>query len=214
MFKLEEAIAEWRRRMADGGIAPTELDELESHLRDDLRERIRCGMDPYSAWRAATESLGEAASLKQEYELSRTSEDARRLRRFRILCGAGTAAYAACGIPHFLLCDKFGVTDRVVGIAAVFCLSAYVLAGHRIFRRLPVVTSKRRRTVIGLASAILGNLAVVIFFNTGLQRLNLTEGRLIVVVLWSMTLLVMAGSVLHGLDVAAGRETAGADRAG
>ena len=44
MFDLEQAILEWRRQMTAGGIkAPEVLDELESHLHDDVDSR--CGRD-------------------------------------------------------------------------------------------------------------------------------------------------------------------------
>jgi len=37
MFDLDQAISEWRRQMAAGGIKlPDALDELESHLREEV----------------------------------------------------------------------------------------------------------------------------------------------------------------------------------
>jgi len=42
MFNLEQAILDWRRQMAASGIkAPDVLDELESHLRDDVEAHVR-----------------------------------------------------------------------------------------------------------------------------------------------------------------------------
>ena len=39
MFDLEQAIAEWRKQMLAAGIkAPVPLDELESHLREEVEE--------------------------------------------------------------------------------------------------------------------------------------------------------------------------------
>jgi hypothetical protein len=39
MFDLEQSIATWRRQMLDAGIkAPVPLEELESHLRDDIEQ--------------------------------------------------------------------------------------------------------------------------------------------------------------------------------
>ena len=39
MFNLDQSITEWRRQMLAAGIkTPALLDELESHLRDDVRQ--------------------------------------------------------------------------------------------------------------------------------------------------------------------------------
>ena len=40
MFNLDQSIAAWRQQMVAGGIkSPRVLDELESHLRDDVEEQ-------------------------------------------------------------------------------------------------------------------------------------------------------------------------------
>jgi hypothetical protein len=40
MFNLEQAISEWRRQMIAVGIkTPVPLEELESHLREDVEQR-------------------------------------------------------------------------------------------------------------------------------------------------------------------------------
>ena len=42
MFNLNQAIAEWRKQMAASGInLPEALDELESHLREDVDQQVR-----------------------------------------------------------------------------------------------------------------------------------------------------------------------------
>jgi ferritin-like metal-binding protein YciE len=42
MFDPEQTIAEWRRQMAAGGIkTPEVLNELESHLREDVEQQER-----------------------------------------------------------------------------------------------------------------------------------------------------------------------------
>ena len=52
MFNLDQAIVEWRRQMAAGGIrSPEVLDELESHLRDDVEQQMRLGLDRAAGFR-------------------------------------------------------------------------------------------------------------------------------------------------------------------
>jgi hypothetical protein len=68
MFRLEQSISEWRRRMLAAGIkTPVPLEELESHLRDDVEERIRSGLDAQLAFEAAVERLGRPDPLKNEF---------------------------------------------------------------------------------------------------------------------------------------------------
>ena len=60
MFSLDQAIAEWRRDLAAGGIkSPELLDEMESHLRDDVEHQIRSGTTAGEAWLAAIGRLGD-----------------------------------------------------------------------------------------------------------------------------------------------------------
>jgi hypothetical protein len=68
-FDLEKQIAEWRRQMAGSGIKQPEiLDELESHLRDDVAQQTRSGMNPQDALDAAVVRIGRGAALKQEFK--------------------------------------------------------------------------------------------------------------------------------------------------
>ncbi len=68
MPDLEEKIVEWRKRMAAEGIKKAAvLDELENHLREDIRERLLVGASEEEAFRSAAAGLGSAGSLKTEF---------------------------------------------------------------------------------------------------------------------------------------------------
>src|SRR3954462_13017803 len=68
MFDLESQIRGWRSDLAAAmGNVPEALDELESHLRDDIDRRIRLGADAQSAFEAARAQLGEAGRLAPEF---------------------------------------------------------------------------------------------------------------------------------------------------
>ncbi len=65
MFNLESAIAEWRRQMLSNGIkAPVPLDELESHLREQLANRC---VDQ-KIFNTAVGELGNAHLLRSEFK--------------------------------------------------------------------------------------------------------------------------------------------------
>src|SRR5262245_24230940 len=68
MFNLEQAIADWRRRMCLGGIKSGEvIDELESHLRDEIERQLRSGADEQHAYEAAVAAIGEVNALRVEF---------------------------------------------------------------------------------------------------------------------------------------------------
>src|SRR4029450_8585559 len=96
MFNLDHAIAEWRRQMTIAGIKSARvLDELESHLRDDVEERIRTGASAQTAFDAAVERLGEAAVLEGEFgKVGETKEAPERMKH---------VLFALAGIPNHYL---------------------------------------------------------------------------------------------------------------
>jgi hypothetical protein len=67
MFDIEHAILQWRRQLARSGInSPEVLDELESHLRDDLQhEASRSASE--AQFENAVERLGQTGLLKTEF---------------------------------------------------------------------------------------------------------------------------------------------------
>lgn len=68
MFNLDKAITDWRRQMIAGGIKSSAvLDELESHLREDVERRTRSGMPAQQAFEEAVLQVGRANELKLEF---------------------------------------------------------------------------------------------------------------------------------------------------
>jgi hypothetical protein len=69
MFNQEQAIANWRRRLAEGGVrSPTVLDELESHLREEIRKLVSTGTPEAEAFQLAQSRLGDTESLTTEFQ--------------------------------------------------------------------------------------------------------------------------------------------------
>jgi hypothetical protein len=68
MFNLEQSIAEWRQRMLAAGIkSPVLLEELESHLREELDLQMHAGFDAPLAFDTAVRQIGKAPSIKTEF---------------------------------------------------------------------------------------------------------------------------------------------------
>jgi hypothetical protein len=69
MYNLEEEIARWRQRMAAGGIkAPAVLDELEGHLREEVRVQMADGAAEQEAFKMAAVRIGSATSVGAEFD--------------------------------------------------------------------------------------------------------------------------------------------------
>lgn len=89
MFNLEKAIADWRQEMATARLGKGDaLDELESHLREDIEQQIRGGVTPQQAFEVAVERIGGAQALGSEFaKLSRGRAGfLRELKAFLFLC--------------------------------------------------------------------------------------------------------------------------------
>jgi len=68
MFNLEQSIANWRRQMLAAGLkSPEPLEELESHLRDEIQRQLKAGIKEPAAFEQAVRELGQPAALKQEF---------------------------------------------------------------------------------------------------------------------------------------------------
>ena len=75
--------------MAAAGIqSPTVLDELESHLREDVDKKTHSGLDPKEAFEAAAQQIGAAAALGSEFKKAQKARRSRLLKR----CFFGVAA--------------------------------------------------------------------------------------------------------------------------
>ncbi len=91
MFKLGEAVVQWRERQErNSSLSPRELDELEDHLRArvDLELELSAVLAPERAFAIARHELGEATALSKEFAKAGRP----RWRRWLV---AGWATYAA-----------------------------------------------------------------------------------------------------------------------
>jgi putative ABC transport system permease protein len=67
-FNLNHAVATWRRfATQSSAISPTDADELESHLRDEIEELISDGVPPEKAFEQAIRHMGDYGMLDTAY---------------------------------------------------------------------------------------------------------------------------------------------------
>jgi hypothetical protein len=68
MFNLDQAISEWRRRMMATGVKALDiLDELESHLRENIDEQMQAGSNPEEALEIGVRRIGNPDALRSEF---------------------------------------------------------------------------------------------------------------------------------------------------
>jgi hypothetical protein len=72
MFDLEQSIVDWRRQMLAAGIkTPMPLEELEIHLREEIEQQIKSGLNPQRTFENAVQKIGQANLLKNEFQKAR-----------------------------------------------------------------------------------------------------------------------------------------------
>ena len=67
MFDLNEALAEWRRNLVDmGSLRREDLDELESHLQEEIDQHLSTGLQTQEAFQLAVCRVGDFERLGEE----------------------------------------------------------------------------------------------------------------------------------------------------
>ncbi len=68
MFNLEKSIADWRKQMLAAGIqSSVPLEELESHLREEIERQMASGFTDAEAFKTAVQEIGQGGLLKAEF---------------------------------------------------------------------------------------------------------------------------------------------------
>jgi len=194
MFDLNTAILEWRRRMVGGGVTqPEVLDELESHLREDVERQTRAGAVPEDAFELAAKRLGEAAMLKAEFKGSRSA--AARLWT-RVFLGTAGLAYI-CTVAYALLAHEMSSRERLLGYLA---LVVSAICGLGLWRAAAgYAGGERIRAMLGVTSAVAGGAWFVCFFMIVLPRCEFSISQLVVALLWGLTPVIASIGFAWGL---------------
>lgn len=161
MPELEKNIAEWRKRMAAGGIKkPAVLDELENHLREDIERRTRDGMAPEEAFTAAGQKIGPASALSKEFKRAAIGSVLEKLML------ALAVLFLAFGVFLSVVTIIFSydfLAERVMAFTALSFSLLTACFWSRMIPHLPVITHKRKRLSIEVAT-FLGGYGLAVFY--------------------------------------------------
>ena len=150
MFNLEKSITEWRKQMLAAGInKPVLVDELESHLREEIGRLTKSGLTPPDAFEAAVQQIGNAVVLKKEFK--KINGISIWLERLMIVIAAVFLAFIIFwGGATVVMCfTSFG--ERLMAAIAMACTVAVAYGWRYAVPFLPVIAGARRRNLIGIA---------------------------------------------------------------
>ena len=113
MFHLETAITEWRQQMLAVGIkTPVPLEELEIHLREEIEQLEKSGVDERTAFENAVRQTGQPQSLKNEFNKIETS-----FMKTILKCVTVLLIGIAAQLPGSLqLRDQLAMSDKWLGL--------------------------------------------------------------------------------------------------
>lgn len=194
MFNLDQAISNWRKQMLAAGIKSGEvLDELESHLREDVEQAMRSSVSAERAFREAVRRVGAAESLNREFAKVRRPVARFSHNTVRAVYLATAAFVLAVETWTFMVYDV-PIPERVFGIGVVALIAGYIGA-------LPDLNRFSWRGVGGngprKAIAAVCNATIAVWF--GLLWLDLLHIK-------TLPVGIVAGAICWGL-IAAGAMT-------
>ena len=213
MPDLENQIAEWRRQMLATGIkTPVPLEELESHLREDVERRMKSGASEAEAFTTAVEKIGGAHELKLEFAKVAGLIEQRERKRVQILVIASHCLLSLFPVPFLIFkrgnFSEMSPTEQSFCWAFVGVMILLVCAGQLGQRLFPTILSQRARDGIGVLGGLLFVLWLTFCGLVLLPRFDFTLGQILVAMLW--VVLIPFGffmALLAGLEKAAQKIT-------
>lgn len=196
MFDLEKAIARWRQQMLAAGIkTPVPLEELESHLRDEIDQQSKAGRSHAEAFDSAARTIGPAPAVLGEFKKLADPKEERRWRFleigfgfiaslvplwfcFQVLSGAGYAGDLTPG-------------QELSGLLAMLTFAALAWGGRLSYKWFPIGHVKRTKISAFIAFVTLW---WMIFMNFIVPRLDFAMGQLLTAILWAF--IMPAGAVI------------------
>jgi hypothetical protein len=123
MFDLDQAILQWRRQLSASGLASAEiLDELESHLREEIERQLAAGLTAEEAFHLSVARLGEPSLLRREFTRARKRGSFSQARAGLKLALTGLLAIALIMAALPLLGIHLSLAEQGQGIALLTLL--------------------------------------------------------------------------------------------
>lgn len=192
--------------MISSGFHPSStLDELESHLREEISAQLGKGLTAEQSFLAAVQQIGPAASLRKEFGKT-TTKSALEYKIGKLLVVIGFAIYGALSIKGlFFNTVDVTPTQKILGLSAVLITFVFGLLSISLWRVTPVITNKVKRVATAIGVAVFGAAIAVVLFWVVMPAFDFNIPQVIVMTLWAMVPLVIGGTVSSAIIEAADR---------
>lgn len=201
MFNLNHAISEWRRQMIAGGVTtPAVLDELESHLREDVERQTRAGTSEQQAFDAAVKKLGPASALKTEFRKSGLSAA---LEKMMIAVAAVFVAFIIFLTTAAMILCYSRLGDRLMGFVTLGFLLVAIFGWRRAAPFLPVIPSKQKRWAMEILCLLLGFGISTFYVQVIVHRFEVPGGMLPAIGFWAVFPIAIGFGIACGIEEAA-----------
>jgi hypothetical protein len=217
MSDLEQSIAEWRQQMLAAGIqTPVPLEELESHLRDEIERQMKSGLNGQKAFEISVRRIGQPETLKREFKKVSASMEIQKIIRLAGVIFVAVALFCPLFLFLPVLFDHgLSMMTRVLAVAVLATTVATILLSWRYNHKLlPVIRNQPLRRAVGIVcygGCLLWMRFGVFHFSPGGSH---PRSLLLPLFIFGLEWTVMAilGGGGHGLEKAASRQdsTAGA----
>ena len=184
MFNLDQAIAKWRQQLVAAGMTtPEVLDELESHLREEIERQVQSGASEESAYEAGISSLGHISALKVEFaKLDSTGGGWRKaLQAFYF----GSIVFLVLVNTWTLIEFELVSTTRYIGISVVWVTALYLGCLPYLLRSTLASTYELLAKGIKLASSLVWLWPAWAILQAT-HRVSWEPGVLLTTVLWCL----------------------------
>jgi cation transport ATPase len=202
MFNLDQAITEWRRQMSAAGLKTVEfLNELESHLRDDVAEQVRTGLNSEEAFAAAVQRIGPARVVQAEFAKSRTRTIRQKL---MLLVGLGFAGFIIFLSAFTFYEMEMNAVAQLLAFAAIAVILLSGWGWRYVVPFLPVIQRRRSRLIIGSCVGLSGMTVTAFLVNVIVPQFEASGERVaFITCLWSLIPAMVLGCLGLGLMLSA-----------
>jgi hypothetical protein len=211
MFDLEKSVAIWRRQMLAAGIkTPVPLEELETHLREEIASQVNSGLSEQNAFEVALEKIGPASPLQHEFKKISTGDKLQRQKKVAGIVSIVIFGFYASVVSGLLLEHEMTSGERLLGFASVAALLLSLFVVWRVLPGyFPIIQSKAVQSAIGIIGGVSGMVWVFVFAEFVLPRCNFTQGPLLVAVLWAFVpMLLLPATAFMVIDKSERQPTA------
>lgn len=154
MFNLEHSIAQWRQEMVAAGIKnPAVLDELESHLQEEVERQKQSGIVEEQIFRQAVEKIGTPRELRKEFK---KSSSAAWMEKLMIAIAVLWVAFGVFLSTVTLFFCYLTTAQRLTGALGMALTILTGCAWPALVPHLPVIAKKTSRWAAQLACLVAG----------------------------------------------------------